>query len=185
CLSSCSEHGTALDRRLCRDTLCLMLKHLALLLAFPIRGGVVLGDAPPLAQLPTEGTLYTPMQLSIPVEPATYRNPFDTADIEVIGIFQSPTGNQLVLPGFWMQPYVCEEPCETLALQSQGEPVWQVRLTPQEVGEWTYTLQARDNGGITTVLDGRFTVAASDERGFIRKGANGRYFQFSNSDAYF
>lgn len=162
-----------------------MLKHLALLLAFLISGGVVLGDAPPLAQLPTEGTLYTPMQFSIPVEPATYRNPFDTADIEVIGIFQSPTGNQLVLPGFWMQPYVCEEPCETLALQSQGEPVWQVRLTPQEVGEWTYTLQARDNGGITTVLDGRFTVVDSDQRGFIRKGANGRYFQFSNGDAYF
>jgi hypothetical protein len=166
-----------------------MSRTLSLLLTIFVLCGsqIVSGRTSALAQtgLPTEGTLYTPMQFSIPVDPATYRNPFDPADIEVIGIFQSPGGNQLVVPGFWMQPFACEDPCATLELQSQGEPVWQVRLTPQEVGQWSYTLQARDNGGITTVLDGQFTVAESGERGFIRKGANGRYFQFNNGDAYF
>lgn len=135
--------------------------------------------------LPDEGVQYAPMQFSIPVDPASYRNPFDTADIEVIGIFQSPTGKQLIIPGFWMQPYACAEPCENFDLRPAGEPVWQLRLTPQEAGDWSYTLQVRDNGAITTVLDGRFTVAASDARGFIRKGTNGRYFQFTNGDPYF
>jgi hypothetical protein len=135
--------------------------------------------------LPDEGVQYALMQFSIPVDPASYRNPFDAADIEVIGIFQSPTGKQLIIPGFWMQPYACTEPCENFDLRPTGEPVWQLRLTPQEAGDWSYTLQVRDNGAITTVLDGRFTVAASDARGFIRKGANGRYFQFTNGDPYF
>lgn len=166
-----------------------MLRYFWLLLAISVFFGsnvtVTWAAAPAQTDLPAEGIQFTSMQFSIPVDPATYRNPFDPTDIEVIGIFQTPSGNQLVIPGFWMQPYICEDPCATFDLRSQGEPVWEVRLTPQEAGQWSYTLQVRDNGGITTVLDGQFFVTESDKRGFIRKGANGHYFQFSNGDAYF
>jgi hypothetical protein len=169
-----------------------MSKRLALLLTILVFFGSrsAFGRAPTVSHLtqtalPIDGTLYAPMYFSIPVEPATYRNPFDPADIEVIGIFQSPTGNQQVIPGFWMQPYACPDPCDSFDLQAQGDPVWEVRLTPQEAGQWSYTLQIRDNGGVTTVIDGQFVVHESNKRGFIRKGANGRYFKFSNGDPYF
>src|SRR5688572_5645520 len=59
----------------------------------------------PLLPLPDEGQLFTPMTFLVAVNPASYVNPFDANDIEVLGIFQSPSDKQLVIPGFWMQPY--------------------------------------------------------------------------------
>jgi hypothetical protein len=127
------------------------------------------------------------MQFSMPVAPEVYDNPFDPAEIELIGIFQSPQGNQVVIPGFWMQPYTdaCQTPCEGYDLRAEGEPVWQIRFTPDAVGRWTYTLQVRDQGAVTAVQDGEFVVAPSDRPGFIRRPGDSRYFQHDNGRSYF
>lgn len=141
-------------------------------------------DVPPP---PTSGALYTPMTFPVAVDPAIYTNPFDIEDIEVLGIFQSPSGRQLVIPGFWMQSYTdaCDAPCEAEDLQRAGDPTWQVRFTPQEAGDWTYTLQVRDGINVLPLQEGQFEVAPSDERGFVRVGANRRYFQFESGESYF
>ncbi|MAS34335.1 MAG: hypothetical protein CL610_10030 [Anaerolineaceae bacterium] len=164
----------------------ILLVILLLVLGIQLAAGQV--DEPDAeAGMPTEGELFAPMTFRIPVDTSTYRNPFDTSDIELIGIFQSPTGDQQVIPGFWMQPYVnaCESPCDGYDLQTEGEPVWEVRFTPQQVGDWSYTLQVRDNGSVVAVRDGEFVVTESDRRGFIRRGENRRYFQYENGEAYF
>lgn len=138
-----------------------------------------------LPALPTEGKLFTPLIFPVLVNPELYSNPFDPVDIELIGIFQSPSGRQLVIPGFWMQPYDCEQPCSDFDLLDSGDPIWQIRFTPQEAGQWFYTLQVRDNGAVTAVQDGAFNVTPSDERGFIRVGENERYFEYANGEPYF
>jgi hypothetical protein len=143
-------------------------------------------EAPVMVQ-PTNGELYVPMTFPLVVDPTLYTNPFDTNDIEALGIFQSPTGRQFVISGFWMQPYedVCEQPCTVEDLQPIGDPTWQIRFTPQEVGEWSYTLQVRDGVNLLPVIEGTFEAAPSDEQGFIRVGVNKRYFQYQNGEPYF
>jgi hypothetical protein len=135
----------------------------------------------------TEIGLYTPLKFILAVDSTLYTNPFDSNDIEMLGVFRSPSGAEKVIPGFWMQPYVnhCIAPCQTEALQPDGEPVWQVRFTPQEIGPWTYTLQLRDNGAVVTEQTGQFAVTASGQAGFIQVGPNRRYFQYENGQPYF
>jgi hypothetical protein len=131
--------------------------------------------------------LYELITLPISIEPSLYSNPFDPNDIELLGIFQSPSQRQFVIPGFWMQPYEnqCETGCEIEDLQPNGQPTWQVRFTPQETGSWSYILQVRDNGTVVDSQEGAFDVVASDLRGFIRVGTNKRYFQYQNGDSFF
>ena len=165
-----------------------MAKCLLLILALVLIIRIEIGVGQESSLAPAAGELYVPIYftLSVDPDPVLYRNPFDTSDIELIGIFQSPSGQQFIIPGFWMQPYVnaCQQDCNGFDLQPDGEPQWQVRFTPQEVGEWTYTLQVRDNAAIVIVEDGRFIVKMSEERGLIRLGENGRYFQYANGQPY-
>src|SRR5687768_8606416 len=99
---------------------------------------------------PTETGLYEPLFFRFEINPSAYTNPFDPDDIELLGIFESPTGREVVVPGFWLQPYedLCSAACTVEQLQPVGEPEWQVRFTPDETGVWQYTLQARDNSAV-------------------------------------
>src|SRR5262245_27156559 len=96
-------------------------------------------EATPALIYPTEGELYSLMIFPAAVDAAAYSNPFDIADIQLLGIFQPPSGQQIIIQGFWMQPYEdrCQQPCTVENLQSSGDPIWEVRFTPQEVGSWT------------------------------------------------
>lgn len=133
-----------------------------------------------------EGELYTPMTFTIDVDPALYTNPFDASDIEVLGVFEAPSGTQFVISGFWMQPFLdtCAGQCPVENLVADGDPIWQVRFTPQEVGSWSYTMQVRDNGAVISSTDGGIEVAPSGRRGFVRVGTNNRYFQFDDGTTY-
>jgi hypothetical protein len=135
----------------------------------------------------SEAELYAPMTFTVEIDATTYENPFDVNDIELLGVFVAPSGRELVIPGFWMQPYAnqCETPCETEDWQAVGDAAWLVRFTPQEVGEWVYSLQVRNDGSLISSEDGSFEVAPSARPGFIRAGANGRYFQYENGQPYF
>ena len=131
--------------------------------------------------------LYAPMTFTIDVDASLYKNPFDSGDIELVGVFESPSGKQVVIPGFWMQPYrdQCEEPCHVDNLQAAGEPTWQVRFAPDEVGHWSYNLQVRDGGTTVNIENGEFNVVPSGYPGFISVSANQRYFQYDNGQSYF
>lgn len=131
--------------------------------------------------------LYVEMTFPIDIDSSLYSNPFDADDIELVGVFEAPSGRQLIIPGFWMQPYddVCQQPCRVETLQPSGEPTWQVRFSPDEVGRWAYNLQVRDDGTTIRVEHGEFEVAQSDHPGFISASENGRYFQYGSGQSYF
>jgi Domain of unknown function (DUF5060) len=140
----------------------------------------------PTLSYPTQGELYSLMTFPAVIDPAAYKNPFDIADIQLLGIFQPPSGQQVVVQGFWIQPYEdrCEQPCTVENLQATGDPIWQVRFAPQEVGDWKYTLQVQDGGNVLSSTEGSFTIVPSDNPGFIRVGANKRYFQYSDGQPF-
>ncbi|MFN8451150.1 MAG: DUF5060 domain-containing protein [Anaerolineae bacterium] len=134
-----------------------------------------------------ETPLYAPMTFPIDIESSLYTNPFDADDIELVGVFESPSGRQLIIPGFWMQPYSdeCQEPCRVESLQTDGDPTWQVRFAPDETGHWAYNLQVRDDGTTVRVENGEFDVVPSDRPGFIGVSGNKRYFQYGSGQSYF
>lgn len=134
-----------------------------------------------------QGRLYEPLIFNVDIDPTLYANPFDTQDIELVGVFRAPSGKEQVIPGFWMQPYAdrCVEPCVVENLQPAGQPVWQIRFTPQETGSWSYTIFVRDSGVTVSSDTGQFTVQESGLPGFIRTAPNRRYFQYQNGQPYF
>jgi hypothetical protein len=142
---------------------------------------------PPPEALPTQGTQFEKMIFQVALDPTiTFRNPFDAAEIQLLGVFTAPSGGQVVVPGFWMQPFEerCAQPCEAEELRPSGDPVWQVRFTAQEVGAWRYALQLRTGTDTRTLTEGAFDVAPGQHPGFIRRAANDSYFQYSSGQPY-
>jgi hypothetical protein len=130
---------------------------------------------------------YDLLTLPVEVDPELYTNPFDSADIEVVAVFDAPSGRQLVLPGFWLQPYVdnCTAPCMQEALEADGPPQWQVRIAPDEPGTWFYAIQVRDDGSLVSTTQGQVDVTVAERGGFVDVAANRRYFTLSGNQPYF
>ena len=116
-----------------------------------------------------------------------YSNPFDPAQIDVHGIFTSPDGYQQSVPGFWTQPMAqtCTDDCAIEVLEPQGDPGWRVRFTPDQVGAWTYELQANTPETSLVLESGGFDAVESDAPGFVRVAGNARYFEHADGSAYF
>jgi len=135
-------------------------------------------------------TLYQPIQIdtSGPVanEADTSPNPF--LDIRFDLLLESPTGKRFTVPGFFAGDGNGNE---------QGN-VWRARFTPEEKGEWRYTVQLL-SGKNAAVVDqtnnlagvgqhneaGVFSVTDSvNAKGFERYGrlsyVNEHYLKFSN-----
>ena len=114
-------------------------------------------------------------------------NPTDTLQIAVDARFTAPDGRVYEVPGFWMQPQsvTCSDNCAIEVIRPSGPPSWRVRFTPPTPGAWQYRVAARTPDGERTLGTGRFTVRPAAAPGFIRVGANGRYFAREDGSAYF
>ncbi|MCF7669255.1 MAG: DUF4038 domain-containing protein [Verrucomicrobia bacterium] len=78
----------------------------------------------------TEVSLWTPYETAF-ASAESYDNPFQDVDIEVR--FTAPSGEVTTVDAFW-----------------DGEDVWRVRFSPDELGVWRYTTVSSDsdNGGL-------------------------------------
>jgi hypothetical protein len=97
------------------------------------------------AQAQNRVPLHSPFELRLSTT-RQHGNPY--LDVNVTGVFTSPSGKQMRLAGFW-----------------DGGPVWRVRFTPVEAGVWTYHTQSNDAELQTS---GQFEATASNRRGFVR-----------------
>lgn len=139
-----------------------------------------------LEDTPEVGRLYQPVSFEVNIDPISYINPFDPNDISLLGHFRSPSGRDVSVIGFWMQPFEerCQQPCFVDDLQAVGDPTWLIRFTPDETGPWKYTIQLVDDGFVSSEVSGSLEVVESTVPGFIRPGDN-RYFQYDNGSSYF
>lgn len=114
---------------------------------------------------------------------ADYTNPFDPAEIELNGVVTTPTGKEIVVPGFYTQEYSRRLVSNTEQLTAQGEPGWRLRVCATEPGVYRVTATARDRSGKqVTAPPVQFTALASTDPGFVRRGP--RYFAFDSGAAY-
>ncbi|MEB2286978.1 MAG: DUF5060 domain-containing protein [Anaerolineae bacterium] len=136
----------------------------------------------PITTVRLYGLLELPVALN-----GSYENPYDPAEIDVMAVFRPPAGAAQRVPGFFMQPYrdACLTNCLVESLEVTGEGQWRVRFAPDQVGRWTYTIEARDSAGIRAIEQGTFDVVPSDQPGFVGVGPTSRYFAFDNGAPYF
>jgi len=95
-----------------------------------------------------------------------YANPF--VDVAVDGVFTSPSGKALAIPGFY-----------------DGENTWRIRFNPGEVGRWTYRFSARPPNPELT-QEGFFEVTPRSTRGFLQSTPGRAWgFHYESGEAVF
>jgi len=95
---------------------------------------------------------YESIELTLAVN-AKYKNPYDARDVALQGVFTSPAGLSMTMPGFW---------------DTNG--AWKIRFTPSQEGTWTYAIFVTDARGASLPSKGEFTVMPSDLHGWIIPG---------------
>jgi len=138
------------------------------------------GDFPSTAE--RYSLITVPLDLS-----ATYTNPFNSRQINVQAVIETPSGRTEKVPAFFYQDFkpvaIGEE--EEILLPVKGNP-WKLYYRPGETGSYKFHIIAQDKNGTKRTPDLQFNVTSSDKRGFLRISKNDpRYFEFDNGDPYF
>ena len=95
---------------------------------------------------------YESIELTVALD-AKFANPYDLREISLDGVFTSPEGSAMTVPGFW-----------------DADKNWKLRFTPSRLGTWTYAIQVTDSRGTSLPSEGDFTVIESDLHGWIQPG---------------
>lgn len=115
---------------------------------------------------------------------AEFANPYDYDEIALTAQFTSPGGAQYQVDGFYMQDYALNTQNGSLAAQGNG--AFRVRFAPDELGEWTFSLNLTDESGNSTAGPFSFSCAAivsPNNHGFVRTN-NSRYLSFDDGTPY-
>lgn len=104
----------------------------------------------------------SPIEITLSME-RRYHIPY--VEVELTGIFVSPTGKELRLQGFW----------------DNGQ-IWKIRFAPNEAGVWHYRTESNEPDLIAA---GRFRVVPSAHRGFVRASKTRPYgFEYGDGTPF-
>ncbi|MDW8105573.1 MAG: DUF5060 domain-containing protein [Armatimonadota bacterium] len=117
---------------------------------------------------------------------ATYDNAFDPEQISVEGIFNTPAGNQIRVPGFFYRAYTRRLEGREERLSPAGDADWRIRFAPTQAGRYQMVVTVRDRTGKTVRSQPvAFQCVPSDRPGFVRVSKEDkRYFVFDNGQPY-
>lgn len=160
--------------------------HLARLTGLEARG---VAPEPPLVVSvqsgPVTGAVWRTWESSFDLS-REYANPFDPEEIDVWGLFTSPTGAVVCVPAFYTCDFVRVGPGPAEKLAMAGVPHWAVRFLPPEPGAWTWRLEARDRSGATTVTPDRLlTVGAATTPGPVRVEPGRPWFRRADGSFFY
>ncbi|MFC1717786.1 DUF5060 domain-containing protein [Candidatus Poribacteria bacterium] len=129
---------------------------------------------------------YEKFEISFQVS-GEWSNPFDPDEIAVDGIFETPDGRTMTMPGFYFQDYHRANVNGREVLTPVDNPMWKVRFSPTMPGAYHYKLRAVSRG--QTVETEQQTFQCSDnsnKNGFLRVSTeNPRYFMFDDETSFF
>ncbi len=113
-------------------------------------------------------------------------NPFDPVQADIVCEVETPSKKKIDHMGFWYQDYDRTDRFTGDELAPIGRPEWRVRITPREVGEYTYTLKIRIKDDIITVPPRKFVSTESNEKGFVQVSKqNPQFFEYENGEFYY
>ncbi len=120
-----------------------------------------------------------------------HTDPFDPAHISVVGLFYSPSGRTITIPGFYYQAYerFPDEGGDEVLLPTGGGAFGIRFASDGETGTYTYEVIVADRWGERVAESGAFDVAVLphlESRGYVRPSeASPRYLEFDSGDPYF
>lgn len=114
--------------------------------------------------------LYEKFELRIDLD-ATFTNPFDPEQIDLMAEFTAPSGKKYEIWGFY-------NPSDWAAL-------WMVRFSPNEIGDWRYVVTVKDSEGSASSRVGNFAAADAAHHGFVTIAANGRYLKHDDGTSFY
>ncbi len=130
---------------------------------------------------------YEKLELTVGLSSTNYTNPYDftisSGGALLRATFTSPTGLVKTVDGFYLQQYTVAN-ITNGSLTTTGATAWRVRFTPNEVGNWAYSLTFQDAGGTSTASTGSFSCTNSTNKGFIRKQTGKNYLKFDNNTQF-
>ncbi|MHB0998908.1 MAG: DUF5060 domain-containing protein [Armatimonadota bacterium] len=114
----------------------------------------------------------------------TYANAFDPDEIDVKAVVVTPDGKSVEQPAFYFQEYARTLESTVEVLKRSGSSEWRVRFSPVEIGDYSFTIKAKDRTGATASTDPiRFTCVKSDSHGYVRiSRKDKRYFAFDDGN---
>jgi len=129
---------------------------------------------------------YEKVELSLRPE-SRYGNPFDSREVEVVGLFRTPSDKVIRVPGFYCQAYRrSRDEDGNESLSPNGGPGFRIRFAWGEVGRYQYHVTVRDRQGERALGSGVFNVVRSASKGYVRRSADAAFhFQFDSGAPYF
>ncbi len=132
--------------------------------------------APPLVGIKhvnsTTIGLYEKFEAILVLNNADYDNPYNPDEIDVQATFISPSGKQWKIFGFF-DDY-------------NGVAQWKVRFAPNEIGQWSYSIQATDKDGTGNSETIQFTATASEHHGWIHVSEkNPHYLEYDDGTPFY
>ena len=118
---------------------------------------------------PGETGLYEKLELGLSIN-ATYNNPFDPEELDIMATFRAPSGKEWEVPGFYSQ-------------ERRGG--FSIRFSPDETGEWTYQVNVTDKSGTAMSEQKTFTAVPSAYHGPLRIAGNKRYLEQVDGTPWF
>ncbi len=116
-----------------------------------------------------------------------YDNPYDSRDVEVWAIFYGPepTQTETIAPGFYDQHFKVVESDDRETLEREGEPHWNIRFAPLEVGLHHFEIKVRyRQGPIFTSATDSFNCIDGDSGGFVRRVEDSCFLRFDDDSPY-
>jgi hypothetical protein len=115
----------------------------------------------------------------------TFANPFDPEEADVRGVFVSPSGKHVTVPGFFHQPYERKQVDGIEKLTAKGRSTWKVRFAAREVGRWTARIVVNGKR-LRTRPAIAFDVVPSAIPGYVRRSATDPlYLEFTSGKFFY
>ena len=121
-------------------------------------------------------------------------NPYDPDQISIEATFTYLDDNSIapqVVYGFYYREYAYSSSNINVNTQwvenTNLENHWRVRFAPKYTGTWKVNLLIRKNGAVvfSDATGTLFTCVSSNNKGFLKLGANKKFFKYENGEAVF
>ena len=114
---------------------------------------------------------YAKIELTVGLT-GTYTNPYDPDQIDLSATLTAPSGAKWKINGFY-------------GVDASNTSSWKIRFAPDEIGAWSYTVQATDPTATVQGPAGTFTCTASTNHGWLRIASNTRYLRLDDGTSFY
>lgn len=151
------------------------MKHVILIFLFYIFFAATNSDSQTqllnFSTIPLEVEQYEPQFCQLQIN-AQYINPFDVNDISVNLLINSPSGKNIIQPGFFDG-------------EKNNISFWGMRFTPVEIGNYSYQFKIQTQTDTIVTKTISFKVVPSKRNGFLRRNPESDYtFKFDSGKLF-